>query len=82
MSSSLTVHANSGLGSHADESKEVAPGGLKDLWTPVVKVIVEITNVGDSAGTTLPQLYVSWPADKIPKGAQVRALRGFEKVYL
>ncbi|EEU38300.1 uncharacterized protein NECHADRAFT_77126 [Fusarium vanettenii 77-13-4] len=64
MSSSLTVHVSPGLSFHADESKGVAPGGLKDLWTPVAEVIIGIANVGDSAGTAVPQLYVSLPADK------------------
>lgn len=64
MSSSLTVHVSPGLSFHADESKGVAPGGLKGLWTPVAEVIIGITNVGDSAGTAVPQLYVSLPADK------------------
>lgn len=82
MSSRLTVKANSGLSPHADKSKGVAPGGLKDLWTSVAKVTVEITNVGDSAGTAVPQLYVSLPTSKTPKGTPVRSLRGFEKVYL
>ncbi|KAH7276218.1 hypothetical protein MRS44_005609 [Fusarium solani] len=82
MSGRLTVHANSGLSPYADKSKGVAPGGLKDLWTPVAKVTVEITNVGDSAGTAVPQLYVSLPTGKTPKGTPVRSLRGFEKVYL
>ncbi|RSM04456.1 hypothetical protein CEP52_006835 [Fusarium oligoseptatum] len=82
MSSNLAVHVNSRLSSRADKSKGVAPGGLKDLWTAVAKVAVEITNVGDSAGTAVPQLYVSLPTDKTPKGTPVRSLRGFEKVYL
>ncbi|KAL2692537.1 hypothetical protein Neosp_002947 [[Neocosmospora] mangrovei] len=82
MSSSVTVHVNSGLRSRADESKGVTPGGLKDLWTSVAKVIIEITNVGDSAGTAVPQLYVSLPASKTPKGTPGRSLRGFDKVYL
>ncbi|RSL60737.1 hypothetical protein CEP54_006565 [Fusarium duplospermum] len=70
------------FGSRAHKSKGVAPGGLNDLWTPVAEVTVEITNVGDSAGTAVPQLYVSLPAGKTPKGTPVRSLRGFEKLYL
>lgn len=82
MSSRLAVHANSGLSPHADKSKGVAPCGMKDLWAPVAKVNVEITNVGDWAGTAVPQLYVSLPTGKTPKGTPVRSLKGFEKVYL
>ncbi|KAL6355882.1 hypothetical protein LRP88_09465 [Fusarium phalaenopsidis] len=82
MSGRLTVHVNSGLIPHADKSNRVAPGGLNDLWTPVVKVTVKITNVGDSAGTAVPQLDVSLPTDKTPKGTPAMSLRGFEKAYL
>lgn len=82
MAESLKVQINSGVRARANKSEGIAPGGLKDLWTPLATVTVEVTNVGKSAGTTVPQLYVSLPHDKTPKGTPVKSLKGFEKVHL
>jgi beta-glucosidase len=82
MAESLSVQIDSGVGARANKSKGIAPGGLNDLWTPLATVNVEVTNVGESAGTAVPQLYVSLPHDKTPKGTPIKSLKGFEKVHL
>ncbi|CAN9110599.1 unnamed protein product [Alternaria alternata] len=65
-----------------DESKGIAPGGLRDLWTVVAVATVNITNNGGRAGSAVPQLYLSLPQDTTPVGTPVKVLRGFEKVHL
>jgi beta-glucosidase len=82
MAESLSVQIDSGVGARANKSEGIAPGGLNDLWTPLATVNVEVTNVGESAGTAVPQLYVSLPHDKTPKGTPIKSLKGFEKVHL
>lgn len=82
MDGDIDVDIESGLAAVADESKGIAPGGLNDLWTTVATVTVRIKNVGDSAGSAVPQLYLSFPLDTTPEGTPVRSLRGFEKVHL
>ncbi|KAH6896530.1 glycoside hydrolase superfamily [Thelonectria olida] len=82
MANKLKLKIDSRISARADKSKGIAPGGLKDLWTPLAKVTVEVTNVGESAGTVVPQLYVYLPQDKTSKGTPVKSLRGFDKVHL
>lgn len=82
MGGSLDIEVGSGLSARADASKGIAPGGLEDLWTPIATVTVEVTNTGSRSGSTVPQLYVSFPQDTTPEGTPVKVLRGFEKVIL
>ncbi|KAH7123150.1 glycosyl hydrolase family 3 N terminal domain-containing protein [Dactylonectria macrodidyma] len=82
MGSDLEINVKSRLSSLADESKGIAPGGLKDLWATVAVVTVEVSNVGSLAGSTVPQLYVSFPKSTTPKQTPLKVLRGFEKVHL
>lgn len=62
-------------------AQKVAPGGNPALWETVYKATATVTNTGDVAGSTVPQLYVSFP-DSAPEGTPVRQLRGFDKVSL
>lgn len=78
----IKVDITSGLAANADESKGIAPGGLKDLWAPVASVTVTVKNVGGVSGFAVPQLYVSLPQDGTPAGTPVKSLRGFDKVHL
>ncbi|KAI2465967.1 glycoside hydrolase family 3 protein [Annulohypoxylon bovei var. microspora] len=82
MSDTLKVDGTTTLSALADESLGIEPGGLVDLWTIVAKATVEVTNTGDRAGSTVPQLYVSFPQDTTPDGTPVKVLRGFSKMSL
>ncbi|EHL01880.1 putative beta-glucosidase G [Glarea lozoyensis 74030] len=68
-----SAEPNPGLG--------IKQGGNPDLWTDVVRVVGEVKNTGQCSGATVVQLYVGLP-DSVPVGKVVRALRGFEKVFL
>ncbi|KAH7378370.1 avenacinase [Phaeosphaeria sp. MPI-PUGE-AT-0046c] len=62
-----------------DPKAPIYPGGNVDLWATLVTVEVTVTNSGQKAGATVPQLYLSYPSEaKMP----VRSLRGFNKTYL
>ncbi|KAH8596964.1 glycosyl hydrolase family 3 N terminal domain-containing protein [Bisporella sp. PMI_857] len=65
-----------------DATKAIQPGGNPDLWDPVLQVTTSVTNSGNVAGATVPQLYVSFPPRSVPPGTPVKVLRGFEKVRL
>lgn len=58
------------------------PGGNPDLYTPLLRVTVAVTNTGPVAGSAIPQLYIAPPQSRVPSGTPPQALRGFEKVYL
>ncbi|KAK2626464.1 hypothetical protein QTJ16_003639 [Diplocarpon rosae] len=61
-------------------------GGNPDLWNVYVRVSVDITNTGSSAGKEVAQLYVSFDDVQFGTSAPVdfppTVLRGFEKVLL
>ncbi|PVH74275.1 glycoside hydrolase family 3 protein [Cadophora sp. DSE1049] len=57
------------------------PGGNPALWENLYNVTVTLTNTGDVAGATVPQLYLSYP-DSAPAGTPPKQLRGFEKFNL
>ncbi|VUC26712.1 unnamed protein product [Clonostachys rosea] len=76
----LQVHGT--LTQTADKSKGTAPGGLKDLWTEVLTVDVQVRNSGDVDGHAVPQLYVAFPQDTTPAQTPVQVLRGFQKVFV
>ncbi|CAO2651774.1 Nn.00g000570.m01.CDS01 [Neocucurbitaria sp. VM-36] len=62
-----------------DPQAQVLPGGNAELWATLATVSVSVTNTGDVAGSTVPQLYLSYPDEaQLP----VRSLRGFEKIAL
>lgn len=60
----------------------IVPGGNPALWETVYKVTAAVSNTGDVTGHTVAQLYLGLP--QIPNEATtpVKALRGFEKVWL
>lgn len=64
------------------EEQAIAPGGNPALWDNIYKITTSVTNTGSVAGATVPQLYLGLP--QIPNEATtpVKALRGFDKVYL
>ncbi|KAL0933991.1 uncharacterized protein CTRU02_210790 [Colletotrichum truncatum] len=80
MGRSLEVEAKTNLSALPDVSLGTAPGGYVDLWTYVATVSVEVTNQSGKQGSTVPQLYVSFPTDTTPTGTPVKVLRGFSKI--
>jgi beta-glucosidase len=64
----------------ADE--QIVPGGNPALWEKLFSITTTVTNTGDHAGATIPQLYLSLP--QIPNEATTppKVLRGFEKIRL
>lgn len=64
------------------------PGGNPDLYTTILTVSASVTNVGPVDGSTVVQLYISFPQNyKDPETGEavdfpVRVLRGFEKVFV
>ena len=72
------LHEN--ISSHP-EHLPVQPGGNPALWESIFNVTISLTNSGDLAGASVPQLYVRFPSGT-PAGTPPRQLRGFEKVYL
>lgn len=57
----------------------ILPGGNVELWATLATVSVSVTNTGSVSGSTVPQLYISFPDEA---DAPVKSLRGFEKVAL
>ncbi|KAF2753427.1 beta-glucosidase-like protein [Pseudovirgaria hyperparasitica] len=63
-----------------------AQGGNPDLYTVVAKVSLTVTNAGPRDGSTIVQLYITYPPDYAddetgePVDFPVRVLRAFEKV--
>ncbi|KAI1493361.1 beta-glucosidase-related glycosidase [Biscogniauxia mediterranea] len=66
----------------APEDLPIAPGGNPALWETLYNVTLTVTNTGAVDGATVPQLYVSFPADTTPSGTPPRQLRGFSKAFL
>ena len=64
------------------------PGGNPDLFTPMMRVSASVTNTGARAGSSVVQLYISFPPSyrdaetNAPVDFPVRVLRAFEKVRL
>ncbi|GAB1312534.1 beta-glucosidase [Madurella fahalii] len=56
-------------------------GGNPDLWAIYVEVRVDVMNDGPVAGAVVPQLYLEYP-EKDGVDFPVKALRGFDKLYL
>ncbi|KAG5764956.1 hypothetical protein H9Q72_006955 [Fusarium xylarioides] len=59
---------------------KIEPGGNTDLWTELIRVSAKVKNTGARKGSTVVQLYLSFPEDL--EHAPVRVLRGFEKLEL
>ncbi|KAH7073707.1 glycoside hydrolase superfamily [Paraphoma chrysanthemicola] len=60
-------------------SAPTLPGGNVELWETLATVSVTVTNTGSVAGSTVPQLYLTFPAEA---DAPIKSLRGFDKVAL
>lgn len=64
------------------------PGGNPDLYTTLITVSASVTNIGPLDGSTVVQLYISFPKNYKdhetgePVDFPVRVLRGFEKIHL
>lgn len=85
LSPSLTITplpSSNKLSPFPDSSFPTAPGGNVDLFTPLVTASTSVSNRGSVAGATVVQLYVSLPQDSTPSGTPIKALHGFEKVFL
>ncbi|KAH8689240.1 putative beta-glucosidase G [Phaeosphaeriaceae sp. PMI808] len=65
----------------ANPKLAIKQGGNPELWTDIVRVVGTLRNTGRVSGATVVQLYLGLP-DSVPVGKVVRALRGFEKVFL
>ncbi|WAO95964.1 Beta-glucosidase [Fusarium falciforme] len=65
-----------------DGEAKIKPGGNVDLWTELLRVTATVRNTGKREGSTVVQLYMSFPDSDNMKEAPVRVLRGFEKVKL
>lgn len=63
-----------------NSSAKIVPGGNEELWQTLATVSVTVKNTGAMNGSTVPQLYISLPAEAGDK--TVRSLRGFSKVSL
>ncbi|KAJ5660093.1 hypothetical protein N7507_006544 [Penicillium longicatenatum] len=63
------------------EKRPVQPGGNPALWDTVYTLQAEVSNTGDVAGYTVPQLYVEYPSST-PAGTPPSQLRGFDKIWL
>lgn len=58
------------------------PGGNSALWENIATVSATVTNTGTVFGSSVVQLYLSFPQDSTPPGTPLRVLRGFEKSSL
>ncbi|TVY49032.1 putative beta-glucosidase G [Lachnellula occidentalis] len=65
-----------------DRSRSVEPGGNPDLWTHLLRATTTVSNTGSVVGSTVVQLYISFPRNSVPEGTPAKVLRGFEKVGL
>ncbi|KAG4427453.1 hypothetical protein IFR05_017064 [Cadophora sp. M221] len=80
----LAISSCSGAGadiSATTPAQSTTPGGNPALWENLYNVTATLSNTGDVAGATVPQLYLTMPASA-PAGTPPKQLRGFEKVML
>ncbi|CAD0041524.1 unnamed protein product [Aureobasidium pullulans] len=61
---------------------KIIPGGNPTLWDVLYRATVTVSNTGDVAGATVPQLYLSLPQVPGEDPTPLKVLRGFEKVSL
>lgn len=64
------------------KSREKLPGGNSNLWSTVASVTIQVKNDGKVVGATVPQLYLSFPAENVPLNTPPKVLRGFDKITL
>lgn len=62
-------------------SSKIVPGGNEELWEVLATVSATVNNTGDVLGATVPQLYITLPAEA-GETQNVKSLRGFEKVQI
>lgn len=62
-----------------DPNTQILPGGNVELWATIATVSATVANTGNVAGSSVPQLYLSFPEEA---EAPVKSLRGFEKIRL
>lgn len=80
--SDLNVVPSGGNVSAFPPTSNVAPGGNPSLYETLAKVTFTVSNTGDVAGATVPQLYIAFPQDTSPSGTPPQVLRGFDKITL
>jgi beta-glucosidase len=82
--SSLSVSKVYGGGSISSTPPpaKIIPGGNPTLWDVLYRATVTVSNSGDVAGATVPQLYLSLPQIPGEDPTPLYILRGFEKVSL
>lgn len=66
----------------ASSGGEIAPGGERGVWEDVLRLKTSVKNAGESAGSTVVQLYLEFPGEGVPEDTPKSVLRGFEKVRL
>ncbi|PSK53122.1 Beta-glucosidase 1 [Elsinoe australis] len=74
------TRTTSGAISALPPTAPTAPGGNPTLWDVLYRVTVTISNDGQRAGQTVPQLYLAVPGPQGATNTPVRVLRGFDKV--
>lgn len=75
------VYGGSNITSTPPPAK-IIPGGNPTLWDVLYRATVTVSNTGDVAGATVPQLYLSLPQVPGEDPTPLHVLRGFEKVSL
>ncbi|KAG9683642.1 glycoside hydrolase family 3 protein, partial [Aureobasidium melanogenum] len=75
------VYGGSNITSTPPPAK-IIPGGNPTLWDVLYRATVTVSNTGDIAGATVPQLYLSLPQIPGEDPTPLHVLRGFEKVSL
>lgn len=78
----LDFHLNWENLSARPASSEPVPGGNPLLWEEITTIAVRIRNTGDISGSTVAQLYLSFPEGETPSVTPKQVLRGFDRVSL
>jgi len=74
--------SNSAVPKAPNPGLDIAPGGNPDLWKLLATGYVTVRNTGKTPGSVVPQLYMTYPEDSVPKGTPPQVLRGFAKHLL
>ncbi|KAK4958851.1 hypothetical protein LTR10_003648 [Elasticomyces elasticus] len=82
MGAASVTRVGSGSITAAPGNNTIQPGGNPALWDVLYSVSVSVSNTGDIAGATVPQLYLGLPQPANEDYTPVKVLRGFEKVML
>ena len=67
---------------YPDPQAKIEPGGNVNLWDDLLTVSANVRNSGSRKGSTVVQLYMSFPENEEAVEVPLRVLRGFEKVTL